>query len=93
MRSLTGRGRAGSRRRSSVLAMGAVVGLNGIGIAEEHCEKIFRLFERLHTPQAYPGTGIGLALVRKGVERMGGSAGVLSEPERGSRFWIDLPAA
>lgn len=66
---------------------------NGIGIAEEHCDRIFRLFERLHTSQAYPGTGIGLALVRKGAERMGGSVGVESEPERGSRFWIELPAA
>jgi PAS domain S-box-containing protein len=65
---------------------------NGIGIAPEHRERIFRLFERLHTPQAYPGTGIGLALVRKGAERMGGCAGVDSEPERGSRFWIELPA-
>jgi PAS domain S-box-containing protein len=65
---------------------------NGIGIAPEHRERIFRLFERLHTPQAYPGTGIGLALVRKGAERMGGCAGVESEPDRGSRFWIELPA-
>jgi hypothetical protein len=65
---------------------------NGIGIAPEHCERIFGLFERLHTPQAYPGTGIGLALVRKGAERMSGCAGVESEPERGSRFWVELPA-
>jgi len=64
---------------------------NGIGIATEHCERIFRLFERLHTPQAYPGTGIGLALVRKGAERMGGGVGVESEPDRGSRFWVELP--
>jgi PAS domain S-box-containing protein len=66
---------------------------NGIGIAPEHCERIFRLFERLHSAQAYPGTGIGLALVRKGVERMGGTAGVESEPDQGSRFWIELPAS
>ncbi len=66
---------------------------NGIGIAHEHCDRIFGLFERLHTAQAYPGTGIGLALVRKGAERMGGSAGVFSEPDDGSRFWIELPAA
>ena len=64
---------------------------NGIGIAPEHCDRIFRLFERLHTSQAYPGTGIGLALVRKGAERMGGTAGVESELEKGSRFWIELP--
>jgi PAS domain S-box-containing protein len=66
---------------------------NGIGIAAEHCDRIFRLFERLHTNQAYPGTGIGLALVRKGAERMGGSCGVESTLEKGSRFWVELPAA
>jgi len=66
---------------------------NGIGIAPEHCDRIFGLFERLHTVQDYPGTGIGLALVRKGAERMSGCAGVESEPQRGSRFWVELPAA
>jgi PAS domain S-box-containing protein len=66
---------------------------NGIGIAGEHCDRIFRLFERLHTSEAYPGTGIGLALVRKGAERMGGSAGVESSLDSGSRFWVELPAS
>jgi PAS domain S-box-containing protein len=65
---------------------------NGIGISPEHHEKIFGLFQRLHDSQAYPGTGIGLALVRKGAERMGGRAGVESELGRGSRFWVELPA-
>jgi PAS domain S-box-containing protein len=65
---------------------------NGIGIPQEHHEKIFGLFQRLHDTQIYPGTGIGLALVRKGAERMGGSAGVESEPGKGSRFWVDLPS-
>jgi signal transduction histidine kinase len=64
---------------------------NGIGIAPEHHEKIFGLFQRLHDNQTYPGTGIGLALVRKGAERMGGRVGVESEPAQGSRFWVDLP--
>jgi PAS domain S-box-containing protein len=64
---------------------------NGLGIAPEHQTRIFLPFERLHGPGHYPGTGIGLAIVRKGVERMGGSAGVESELERGSRFWIELP--
>jgi hypothetical protein len=64
---------------------------NGIGIAHEHHEKIFGLFQRLHDNQTYPGTGIGLALVRKGAERMGGRVGVESEPSQGSRFWVDLP--
>ena len=64
---------------------------NGIGIAPEHHERIFRVFERLHSQEAYPGTGIGLALVRKGVERMGGKVGVVSDPGKGSLFWIELP--
>jgi len=65
---------------------------NGIGIAPEHHERVFGLFQRLHDARAYPGTGIGLALVRKGAERMGGRAGVESEPGQGSRFWVDFPA-
>ena len=65
---------------------------NGIGIAAEHQEKIFGLFQRLHDSHTYPGTGIGLALVKKGAERMGGRAGVESLPGEGSRFWVDLPA-
>jgi PAS domain S-box-containing protein len=65
---------------------------NGIGIAPEHHEKIFGLFQRLHDNQTYPGTGIGLALVRKGAERMGGRVGVESDVGKGSRFWVDLPA-
>jgi signal transduction histidine kinase len=66
---------------------------NGIGIAAEHHEKIFGMFQRLHDSQTYPGTGIGLALVRKGAERMGGRVGVESEPGCGSCFWVDLPTA
>lgn len=66
---------------------------NGIGIAPEYQERIFRVFERLHGIETYPGTGIGLAIVRKGMERMGGRVGVESQPGRGSRFWIELPAA
>lgn len=62
---------------------------NGIGIAPEHCERVFRVFERLHGTR-YGGTGVGLAIVRKGAERMGGRAGVESEPGKGSRFWIEL---
>ncbi len=64
---------------------------NGIGIAPEHRERIFRVFERLHGVEQYPGTGIGLALVRKGMERLGGTTGVESVPGLGSRFWFELP--
>lgn len=63
---------------------------NGIGIEPKHQERIFRVFERLHGVETYPGTGIGLAIVRKGVERMGGRVGVESELGQGSRFWIEL---
>jgi signal transduction histidine kinase len=63
---------------------------NGIGIPPEHRERIFRIFERLHGVEAYPGTGVGLAIVRKGAERLGGQAGVESTPGRGSAFWVEL---
>jgi signal transduction histidine kinase len=66
---------------------------NGIGIAAEHHERIFRVFERLHRAEDYPGTGIGLAIVRKGVERMGGAVGLESALGSGSKFWIELPRA
>ncbi|MHB1333735.1 MAG: sensor histidine kinase [Sulfuriferula sp.] len=64
---------------------------NGIGIPAEHAERIFKVFERLHGIETYPGTGIGLAIVRKGMERMGGRAGVTAKENNGSRFWIELP--
>jgi PAS domain S-box-containing protein len=66
---------------------------NGIGIAPEHRERIFRAFERLHGVEQYPGTGIGLAIVQKGAARLGGQAGVESEPGVGSRFWVELAEA
>jgi signal transduction histidine kinase len=63
---------------------------NGIGIAPEYQERIFRVFERLHGPDTYPGTGIGLSIVRKAIERMGGRVGVESTPDGGSTFWVEL---
>jgi PAS domain S-box-containing protein len=63
---------------------------NGIGIPAEAREKIFGMFQRLHSQKTYEGTGIGLAIVKKAVERMGGRLGVESEPGRGSRFWVEL---
>jgi signal transduction histidine kinase len=65
---------------------------NGIGIAPEHQQQIFRLFLRLHR-DAYEGTGVGLAIVQKGIERMNGRIGVESPPGHGSRFWFDLRKA
>jgi PAS domain S-box-containing protein len=64
---------------------------NGIGISERHRDSIFGMFERLDS--SYEGTGIGLTITRKAIERMGGSVGVQSEPGQGSRFWIELKAA
>jgi PAS domain S-box-containing protein len=66
---------------------------NGIGIAPQHTEKIFKVFERLHGIEEYPGTGIGLAIVKRGIERMGGTVGVESKSGEGSTFWIELPKA
>jgi PAS domain S-box-containing protein len=64
---------------------------NGLGIAKENHERIFQIFQRLHRSEEFEGTGIGLAVVRKAIERMGGSVGVCSMPEQGSKFWVQLP--
>jgi signal transduction histidine kinase len=64
----------------------------GIGIPVQYHKKIFGLFQRLHSQEAYPGTGVGLALVRKGIERMGGRIGVDAQESQGTRFWFELPA-
>jgi PAS domain S-box-containing protein len=66
---------------------------NGIGIAPEYVDRIWGAFQRLHQADEYAGTGIGLAIVKKAAERMGGRVGVQSTPGKGSRFWLDLPKA
>ena len=67
---------------------------NGIGIPEEHRERIFNLFERLHPEGEYSGTGMGLSIARRAVERMGGRIGCHPNADgAGTVFWIELPAA
>lgn len=63
---------------------------NGIGIAPEDQARIFGMFARVHSEKEYEGTGIGLAIVRKAVERMNGSLGVISQVGKGSTFWLQL---
>jgi PAS domain S-box-containing protein len=64
---------------------------NGIGFDEKYLDRIFRIFERLHGEQEYPGTGMGLAIVQKIVERHNGSITARSRPNQGARFIVTLP--
>lgn len=65
---------------------------NGLGIRPEHRGRIFQLFEQVHAQSAAPGIGVGLAIVRRAMEKMEGAVGVEASPEGGSRFWLSLRA-
>jgi PAS domain S-box-containing protein len=66
---------------------------NGIGVDPQYQGRLFNMFERVHPELKYEGTGVGLAIVRKAVERMGGKVGVESDGATGSRFWIEVKSA
>ncbi len=64
---------------------------NGIGFDQQNAERIFKVFQRLHGRNEYPGTGIGLAIVQKVIENHNGSITAESEPEQGATFKVYLP--
>jgi two-component system CheB/CheR fusion protein len=64
---------------------------NGIGIPQRYQDRIFHVFERLHTQEEFEGTGIGLAVVKKAIWKLGSAIRVESSPGKGSTFFVTLP--
>ena len=64
---------------------------NGVGFDLKYHDRIFEIFQRLYTSDAYPGTGIGLSIVRKVMQRMGGRAYAESELGKGATFYLEFP--
>jgi light-regulated signal transduction histidine kinase (bacteriophytochrome) len=64
---------------------------NGVGFDMKFHDQIFGIFQRLHRSEDYPGTGVGLAIVRKAMERMGGRAWAESEVGKGATFYLEIP--
>jgi len=64
---------------------------NGVGFDMKYHDRIFDIFQRLNANEEYPGTGIGLAIVRKAMERMGGRAWAESQPGEGATFYLEIP--
>ncbi|MFN7037697.1 MAG: sensor histidine kinase, partial [Bellilinea sp.] len=64
---------------------------NGIGFDMQYHERIFDIFQRLNHSEDYPGTGVGLAIVRKAMERVGGRAWAVSAPGQGATFYLEIP--
>jgi signal transduction histidine kinase len=64
---------------------------NGIGFDMQFQDRIFEIFQRLQRAEDYPGTGVGLAIVRKAMQRMGGQVWATSAPSQGATFYLELP--